>query len=545
MISKAKALDYSKNYVALPKNYGTPAYFERGDVAAINDTVRENLDTLDRHTGFIRKIRDRKVILKPNLVIAYHRIGFRDEDYPQTTDPRVIDAVVHYLKQYTENIVIAESAGRGAPTRTVFKIMGVDRIARFHGTALIALEEMPCKRYILPKAKVMKEIIVPELFSELAAGSAFYISLAKMKTNLYTGVTLGLKNAMGIIPYNLRQRNHNHALDRKLVDMLYLLRPGLVIIDGIVGGEGNCPAPVFPVDSRLIISGTDSVETDRAAARLMGFAPGEIHYINIATQSGSADPDVRIIGDTEIIPFRKAEPSLLSENFTKEFSNIRVLIGREPAKGTRHLSAGEIVDEEKVKQMEMACRGGCLATLRFAFDMIKYEGFDVSFSLTVILGSGARTAGKSTWFDRHGKPYTKEDIAALPEAKLAVGSCTAELSGVVNRYLEGCMPFPNAPHAAIHRLMGRRCKITTLKNRYLPEFFIGTLRMRAARRRQIKRGRYFDCEFQTEDRVVETRSLSQEEKKADVIPWDFPPMMPEIKKRLLRAERKETIDTFR
>ncbi|MBV5272965.1 MAG: DUF362 domain-containing protein, partial [Lamprocystis purpurea] len=83
-------------------------------------------------------------------------------------------------------------------------------------------------------------------------GDAAYVSVPKLKTNLYTGVTLGFKNAMGVIPYNLRQRHHHYAIDRKLVEMLYLFKPDLVFIDGVVGGEGECPAPVDPVDSRHI-----------------------------------------------------------------------------------------------------------------------------------------------------------------------------------------------------------------------------------------------------------------------------------------------------
>ena len=62
---------------------------------------------------------------------------------------------------------------------------------------------------------------------------------AKLKTNIYTGVTLGFKNAMGAIPYALRERNHNYYINKKLADLLYLFKPDLVIIDGIIGGEGN------------------------------------------------------------------------------------------------------------------------------------------------------------------------------------------------------------------------------------------------------------------------------------------------------------------
>ena len=107
-------------------------------------------------------------------------------------------------------------------------------------------------------------------------GKDFYISVPKLKTNLYTRVTLGFKNAMGVIPYALRERNHSYRIDEKLADMLYILKPDLTLIDGLVGGEGNTPAPVDPVDSRLLIAGKDPVATDRVGCRIMGFDPDEI-----------------------------------------------------------------------------------------------------------------------------------------------------------------------------------------------------------------------------------------------------------------------------
>ncbi len=35
--------DLSRNYVSLPKNYGTPAYFQRADIRAVKDLVYETL----------------------------------------------------------------------------------------------------------------------------------------------------------------------------------------------------------------------------------------------------------------------------------------------------------------------------------------------------------------------------------------------------------------------------------------------------------------------------------------------------------------------
>jgi len=311
VVTPAAEIDYTRDYVALPREYGTRRYEARADVQAIRAAVWDNLRQLDARTGFCSRIDGKPVILKPNLVTVFHRLGTRGEDSPETTDPRVIDAVVTFFQQYTRRIIIAESSGRGMPTTASFKIAGLDRLAKLRGVELAALEEQPVDRYLLPKARVMREVVVPRLISAAVRGEAFFVSMPELKTNLYTGVTLGFKNQMGLLSYNLRQRSHHHAINQKLVDLLYLLRPDLVLIDGIVGGEGNCPAPVEPVQSRVIISGNHAVETDRVAARMMGFDPAHIPLLRLADENGFGDPRVEIAGAARVTPFRPADPSLM------------------------------------------------------------------------------------------------------------------------------------------------------------------------------------------------------------------------------------------
>ena len=357
VISHARPFDYLHNYVSLPKEYGTPAYEKRQDVLAIREVIFENLSLLDEKTHFSQKLHDKKVVIKPNLVSVFHRLGMVEEDYPESTDPRVIDAVVQFIQQFTHKIVIVESSGRGMPTKGSFVICGLDRLARYRGVELMALEEQATDRYLLPKARVMKEIVIPRIFSEVVRGEAFYISIPKMKTNLYTGVTLGFKNAMGTIPYNLRQRNHNHAIDQKLVDMLHLFKADLVVIDGIVGGQGDCPAPVEAVDSGVIISGNQSVETDRVATRMMGFNPADIALMRIADAAGFNDPAVTVIGEEKVLPFRPADPSLTGSWMAQNFPNVRVLIGHQKNNPPLPGADGRMT-KEQMCALEGVCRGG-------------------------------------------------------------------------------------------------------------------------------------------------------------------------------------------
>jgi len=543
VITHARAMDYQHDYVSLPKEYGTLAYTRRADVQAITAAVYENLSQLDEKTHFSEKLKGKKVVIKPNLVCVFHRHGMVHPDYPESTDPRLIDAVVAFLQQFTQNIVIVESSGRGMPTRGSFKASGIDRLARHRGVELMALEEQPTDRYLLPKAKVMKEIVVPRIFSEVARGEAFYISIPKMKTNLYTGVTLGFKNAMGTITYNLRQRNHNHAIDQKLVDMLHLFKADLVIIDGIVGGEGNCPAPVDPVDSRVIISGNQSVETDRVATRMMGFDPKKIALMRIADEVGFNDPKVTVIGEEKVIPFRAADPSLTGEWMQQNFPNVKVLIGHHKNNAPLPGADGSMSGEQ-MSALENVCRGGCLATTRYAFDMFKSEGQKCDFSLVLLIGAGVKLEGVTYYYDGKGQAYTLAQIKALKCKKIAVGTCARDLSGIVDRYIDGCMPFPNSPHQAIHLLTGTLCTVMSPKNAYLLPELVATLGICQKRKAHYRSGLRLDIPLGAEDKLFEPRVFSEAEKELDFIYEPFAPLSEAEIKQLCRQEDNNILATF-
>lgn len=538
-ITQAPPLDFQKDYVALPKNYGTEAYFAREDIKAIKHTVKTNLDTLNAKMGFIEDLKGKKVIIKPNLVIVFHKFGLINDDYPESTDPRVVDALVHYIKPYAKEIIIAESSGRGMPTRASFKIAGYDRLAKYHGIQLIPLEEQPVKRYILPKASVMKEILLPEIFHEVVTGNAFYISMPKMKTNLYTGVTLGFKNAMGLIPYNLRQRNHNYLINEKLVDMLYLFKPNLVIIDGIVGGEGNTPAPVDPVEARMIISGNNSVETDRVATRIMGLDPDEIKLISHATAMGFGDPNVEIIGKEPKIPFRPAIRNMFSEAFREHYPNVKVLLGHRENLAPKIANINEISDEER-DLIATGCDGGCVPSIISALEYVRYMGHKTDFSFTLIIGAGIETADGIFYIDHTKKPYSIEDIRNLPEKKLAMGSCTNHLKDFVDLYIDGCMPKPGDAIFGIFKFLKlSNAIINPFKNRQLFPFAFALLKTLHIRKKLIRKGIWLDVPYDLKDKLYQPRALTAEEENQRYIEWPFPKMTKAQKKKFLKLEKVE------
>ncbi|MDF1593765.1 MAG: DUF362 domain-containing protein [Desulfobacterales bacterium] len=56
----------------------------------------------------------------------------------------------------------------------------------------------------------------------------------------------------------------------------------LAIVDGVIGGQGDGPLCPDPVQSNVLVSGTNPAEVDAVVAKLMGFAPNKLPVIKNA-----------------------------------------------------------------------------------------------------------------------------------------------------------------------------------------------------------------------------------------------------------------------
>lgn len=524
VVTTAPDMDYRQDYVVLPANYGTQAYFDRPDIQAIFSAVHSNLDTLLAKTDLGEKFsRCQRIFVKPNLVSVYHKSGMRDREYPESTDPRVFDAVLAWLQQFGKELVITESSGKPMPTRHSFQLAGYDRIARFRKAGLVTLETCPVVRYILPKAEVMKEVYIPDLYQQIVDGTACYVSVPKLKTNLYTGVTLGFKNAMGTIPYALRERNHNYYINKKLADLLYLFRPELIVIDGLIGGEGNTPAPVDPVDTHVIISGTDPVETDRVGTRIMGIDPAQIPLLTEAEKRGFRNPNTEITGQIPQFCFRRANPSIMDDDFHRLFPNILALAGHCLPHAPK-IDDIHAVTPELARKLERACDGGCLAALRSGFDYVAYSPKqDFTLPLVIVIGGGVSIDGKRYWFDREGKPYEEAQIRAMQEPILTLGNCAARLEDVATYKTPGCCS-PSTCMLAATAAMKVPFPILSLRNESFFRFGLCAVQMVLTRAFLCLEGKWVDCPSEHRDQIYPIPELTPEEQALDYLPWPLPPM---------------------
>jgi len=109
------------------------------------------------------------------------------------------------------------------------------------------------------------------------------VSLAKMKTHHWAGVTLSLKNLFGLLPgpYYGFPKNvlHTQGIAKSIVDVAATVRAHLAIVDGIVGMEGDGPIMGTARPAGVLVVGRNLAAVDATCARVMGIDPLRVTYL--------------------------------------------------------------------------------------------------------------------------------------------------------------------------------------------------------------------------------------------------------------------------
>ncbi|MBI1371926.1 MAG: DUF362 domain-containing protein [Phycisphaera sp.] len=224
-------------------------------------------------------VRGKSVVLKPNLVEPY-------ADRPHiNTHPLFIRAVAEVFRGWdAKEVVVAEGQGHLRDTYLVLEQSGVGKMLDEAGLEFVdlnhddvdmvenAVRQSYLTHFMLPRTIVRRADIV--------------VSLPKMKTHHWAGVTLSMKNLFGVMPGIVygwpKNVLHQIGLDKAIVDITGTVRPHLAIVDGVIGMEGDGPIMGDARNSGLVVMGASPLCVDATAARLMGFDPANIPYLNRA-----------------------------------------------------------------------------------------------------------------------------------------------------------------------------------------------------------------------------------------------------------------------
>jgi uncharacterized protein (DUF362 family) len=249
----------------------------RSSVAILNAAgYSEKTETLlmDGLRLFRLNLLGKTVLLKPNLV----------EDLPgpvNTNSPLIGAAARCFLRLGATHIVIGEGPGHQRDTELVVQAAGLKPYL-----ADRRIEFVDLNRDELVRAKLkanysgLGELWLPRSVLDCD----FVVSMPKVKTHHWAGVTLSLKNMFGVVPgmkYGWpKNLLHWHGIHECVLDICATVPIHFVIADGITTMEGNGPLQGTARELGKIVLADDPVAADATCAGLMGFDPLRVQHLS-------------------------------------------------------------------------------------------------------------------------------------------------------------------------------------------------------------------------------------------------------------------------
>ena len=213
-------------------------------------------------------VRDKRVVLKPNLV------DYAPGDAVNTHPLLVLAAAESFRRMGAKSVVVAEGPGHQRDTRLVLLQSGYEHSLRDEKVQFMDLNRDELVRTSLQASYTgMNYLWLPRTMHE----AEFLVSMPKIKTHHWSGVTLSMKNMFGIVPGSRygwpKNILHWKGIQESILDICATVPISFVIADGIVAMEGNGPLNGVPRLFGKIVLADDPVAADATCARLMGLIP--------------------------------------------------------------------------------------------------------------------------------------------------------------------------------------------------------------------------------------------------------------------------------
>jgi uncharacterized protein (DUF362 family) len=244
---------------------------------------------------FDLSVRGKVVLLKPNLITL-------DPQGITNTNPAVIAATREsFLRLGASEVFIGDGSGIDRDSQAILESMSLREFTGPLAKIFVDLNVDDVERVVLQtRASRLKELYFPKILLR----ADFVVSMPKLKTHHWAGVTLSLKNMFGAVPgacYGWPKNVlHWAGIDRAILDINAAVRPDFAIVDGIVGMEGNGPIQGALKPCGVLVLGDDPVAVDSTCTRVMGLLPEKVKHISQAsTLLGHIDPEkIRQLGES-------------------------------------------------------------------------------------------------------------------------------------------------------------------------------------------------------------------------------------------------------
>lgn len=268
-------------------------------VDSMKQAIADNLQLIEY--SFMKKAKS--VVIKPNLCYYW------DRSTGQTTDVRFVTALIELIRENIPSklsISIVEADASAMKCNHAFRMLGYEKLSQEYGVQLVNLSKERSHRISVSVAGGNFSFLVPEVIQQ----ADLKINVPKIKyTPRQTKITCAMKNIYGCNPYPKKFKYHPR-LDEVIVALNKVMPFDLCIIDGnIVSGSK-------PRRLGLVMTSTDHVAIDAAAAKIAGINPNKLAYLKLAAKEG--------LGNISFSP-KGSSPNYFMERYPRETAKEKLI----------------------------------------------------------------------------------------------------------------------------------------------------------------------------------------------------------------------------
>ena len=254
----------------------TPVFLARNQRydGPLAQTIAAGLEAVGFDRGWVR---GRKVLLKPNLVEPIITL-------PQiSTNPNVVLAAAEVFRRWGAEVVVGEGPGHVRDTEMALVESGMSAVLR--GEKLRFIDFNYSEFRDAPNAGGWSAL-ESFTFPAAALDADLIVSMPKLKTHHWMGLTAAMKNLYGTLPGLVygwpKNVLHYAGIPQTVVDINASLPRTIAIVDGILCMEGDGPILGTPKAMGLLAIGINLTAVDATLARIAGFDPRKVPYLALA-----------------------------------------------------------------------------------------------------------------------------------------------------------------------------------------------------------------------------------------------------------------------
>jgi len=222
----------------------------------------------------------KRFIGRGDVVVVKPNIGWdRTPEYAANTNPEVVAAVIRLcFEAGAGKVKVFDNTVNDA--RRTYKQSGIADAAKSAGALVSFIDDRKFKDMRINGLVLKSWPLYTDVFE---ADKVINIPIAK--THGIAGLTLGMKNWMGIMG-GWRGRIHQR-IDESLVDLAMTVKPVLTILDAVRILTDNGPSGGDLKDVKIlntVVAGVDPVAVDAFGTTLFGMKPADLGSVRIGHQ---------------------------------------------------------------------------------------------------------------------------------------------------------------------------------------------------------------------------------------------------------------------